>query len=158
MGFCCVEVNIRGHRGPRGQLSYYNLSYLDITFPALARLRRHVLQVANKCKCWHILDFHSGETEIGYFDVALLRHQNIFRFQIPVNDVFGVEETDGFDDLRDDSPDEILSEGFLFHVVIEVSTFEILHNDVDFFWVLERLDDVDQKVILTSHNHFFQDV
>lgn len=71
------------------------------------------------------------------------RDEDVLWFHVAVDDVFGVEEADGLDDLRDHAADDVLGEGALLHVVVQVARLYVLHDDIHLLGVLERLDDFD---------------
>lgn len=54
-----------------------------------------------------------------------------------------MEEADGLDDLRNNTTYDVVSEGALLHVVVEIAGLDVLHDDVHLFGILERLDDFD---------------
>lgn len=43
---------------------------------------------------------HFGETEVSEADVSILVHQDVLRFKISINDVFGVQVTQSHGDLQ----------------------------------------------------------
>lgn len=47
-----------------------------------------------------LVDQLLGEPEVGELDVAVAVQQNVFRLQVPVDDLLGVQVLDGADDLR----------------------------------------------------------
>ncbi len=89
-----------------------------------------------------------GESEVGYFDVAIQSDQDVLGLHISVDDVVVVQKGDGFDDLAHHISDEILAKGFLLHVVVEISSLHVLHHYVDLPGVLEGLYYFHKEVIL----------
>lgn len=85
--------------------------------------------------------------------MSVQRHQHIFWFEIPIDYIVVVQERKPFHNFWNQLPDDCLIEVLLRQVVVQITAFNIFHDDVDFMWVLEGIDDVHQirMVSLTEH-------
>lgn len=91
------------------------------------------------------------KAEVDEFDVAGFVDQNIFRLQIPVYDVSLVQLLNRHQDLRQ-VKDRIthLETHLLFDLVEELTTRQVLKQQVKTLLVLHSLDEVDKEAALGS--------
>jgi hypothetical protein len=72
-----------------------------------------------------------GESEIGQFDESVLIDQDVFGFQVSVDDIVLVQVVQGIEDLQEHGFDDGLREAFLLaEVVVQLtSRAEIEHEE-----------------------------
>lgn len=89
--------------------------------------------------------------------MAFVGDQNIFRFQLSINYIVIVKDFQSHDNLGDQSFDDIFPEntGFLFQIIVDITSGKVLHDNVDFALVLEGLVNSNEEIVLA---YFFDDL
>lgn len=84
--------------------------------------------------------------------MSVICYKDILRFKLSINDAITVENFDSINDFSNDISDDVLAklDLFLFQVKVNVALAQILHDDVDFVFVLERFPNCDQDVFVTD--------
>ncbi len=84
---------------------------------------------------------------VSKFDMSLLGKQDIFGFELSIDNTMLVQEANRHNNLSHDVSDEGFREKdvWLFGVEVEIAFGQILHDDVDVILVLEDLEDVCQE-------------
>ena len=100
-----------------------------------------------------------GETEIHNLKRSLVRvvsHQDVLRLEIAMGHTVGVEVVEGGSDLVRELLGALLShsERALFQVGEEITSVELLHNDIDVVLVLKKIKKTDDMRVLAHLEDF----
>jgi hypothetical protein len=77
-----------------------------------------------------------GDAKVDHFDVAVFGDEDVFRFEVAVDDAVGVEVAEGVGDLKDNFKGFSLSERFLLDELPKRDAADKFHGDVEPFFPL----------------------
>jgi len=110
---------------------------IDVVCVSFGLLRGHVGGGANTGTCLgDLAGVHTcSDAKVDQFDELLslwcVREEDVGRFDIPVDDALGVDVLDRCAELFRDVVDSVKGKTlFLFELVLEVLTFEVLHDEI----------------------------
>ena len=95
------------------------------------QLRTHISRGSDEAPLARDFPLELGDSEIDHLNIARFRDQDVFRFEIAVDDAVGVEVAESIGDLQDDFQGPFLRERFLPDELPERDAADELHRDVE---------------------------
>lgn len=128
-----------------------NISFCPIV--SIDSLRRSILKCSDESREGiFLLEHHSRKTIVSQFNVTVICDQNVLRLQLSVNDSFIVQGFNSCNNFSHQHFNDVLPEhtSFFLQIIINISSWQIFHNNVNFARVLKCLSNSNKKVTLTN--------